>query len=155
MLGDILDYMGVEKTYTAEADTLVPTVTGLSLADATSRLNAKNLKLRTVGDGDTVTAQLPASGASIPGGSEVVLYMGGEAPTEQVQVPDLTGKTMDQAKQTMSSLGLYIRATGATEYGSSTIVSSQSEEAGTMVAPGTVIDVHFTDNSGGGAGWGF
>ena len=155
LLGDVLDHMGVEKTYSAEADTLVPTVTGLSLADATSRLNAKNLKLRTVGDGDTVTAQLPASGASIPGGSEVVLYMGGEAPTEQVQVPDLTGKTMDQAKQAMSAVGLYIRATGATEYGSSTIVSSQSEEAGTMVAPGTVIDVHFTDNSGGGAGWGF
>ena len=62
LLGDILDYLGVEKSYTAEADTLVPSVTGLSLADATSRLKSKNLSLRTVEDGDTVTAQIPASG---------------------------------------------------------------------------------------------
>ena len=155
LLGDILDYLGVEKSYTAEADTLVPSVTGLSLADATSRLKSKNLSLRTVGDGDTVTAQIPASGASIPGGSQVVLYMGSEAPKEQVEVPDLSGKTLEAAQQAMNSVGLYLKATGAAEYSASTIVSSQSEAPGAMVDPGTVVEVHFTDNAGGGAGWGF
>ena len=95
LLGNILDYLGVEKSYSAQADTTVPNVTGLSLADATTKLKNANLSLRTVGDGETVTGQIPAANATIPGGSQVVLYMGAEMPTDQVQVPDVTGKTAE------------------------------------------------------------
>ncbi len=155
LLGNILDYLGVEKSYSAQADTTVPNVTGLSLADATTKLKNANLSLRTVGDGETVTGQIPAANATIPGGSQVVLYMGAEMPTDQVQVPDVTGKTAEAARQALAEVGLYLKASGSTDYGSSTVASSQSVEAGTSVDRGTAVEVHFIDNSGGGAGWGF
>ena len=50
LLEDILGHLGVEKTYTANADVLVPNLSGLNLADATSALQKNNLTLRTVGD---------------------------------------------------------------------------------------------------------
>ena len=51
LLEDILGYLGVEKTYSATADVLVPNLTGRTLADATASLKKNNLTLRTVGDG--------------------------------------------------------------------------------------------------------
>ncbi|MFR4335036.1 MAG: PASTA domain-containing protein [Lawsonibacter sp.] len=109
---------GRGETYTANADVLVPNLSGLNLADATSALQKNSLTLRTVGDGGTVTGQIPAAGASIPGGSQVVLYMGEAVPTDQVQVPSVIGLTAEQARQKLADAGLYMRATGATEYGS-------------------------------------
>ena len=152
LLENILDYLGVEKTYSATADVMVPNLTGLNLANATSALSKNNLTLRTVGDGDTVTGQIPASGASIPGGSEVVLYMGAEVPTDQVQVPNLTGLSMTQAKERLSALGLYLKASGATEYGANLVAYDQSIEAGTSVDRGTAVEVRFTDSTASGAG---
>ena len=152
LLEKILDHLGVEKSYTANDDVLVPNLSGLNLADATSALQKNNLSIRTVGDGDTVTGQIPANGASIPGGSEVVVYMGVDVPTDQVTVPNLDGLSMDQAKQRLSALGLYLKATGATEYGSNVVAYDQSIAAGTSVDRGTTIEVRFTDSTASGAG---
>ena len=101
LLEDILGYLGVEKTYTASADVLVPNLVGLDLASATASLEKNGLSLRTVGDGAAVTGQIPAAGASIPGGSQVVLYMGEEVPTDQVAVPNVVGLTLEQAQKKM------------------------------------------------------
>ena len=62
LLEDILGHLGVEKTYTANADVLVPNLSGLNLADATSALQKNSLTLRTVGDGGTVTGQIRRRG---------------------------------------------------------------------------------------------
>lgn len=160
LLADILDYMGVEKQYTAEelsgADVLTPSVTGLSLADAQAKAEAAGLTVRTVGDGETVTDQIPIQGASIPGGSEMVLYMGEAKPTDQVEVPDLSGQSPETVRQTLSSLGLYMKAAGVSDYyTSSTIAAGQSIAAGTMVDRGTVVEVQFMDNTATTAGAGF
>ena len=160
LLANILDYMGVEKQYTAEelsgADVLAPSVTGLSLADAQAKAEAAGLTVRTVGSGETVTDQIPIQGASIPGGSEMVLYMGEAKPTDQVEVPDLSGKSPETVRQTLSNLGLYMKATGVSDYyTSSTIAAGQSIAAGTMVDRGTVVEVQFMDNTATTAGAGF
>ena len=159
LLANILDYMGVEKQYTAEelsgADVLAPSVTGLSLADAQAKAEAVGLTVRTVGSGETVTDQIPIQGASIPGGSEMVLYMGEAKPTDQVEVPDLSGKSPETVRQTLSNLGLYMKATGVSDYyTSSTIAAGQSIAAGTMVDRGTVVEVQFMDNTATTAGAG-
>ena len=152
LLEDILGHLGVERTYTANADVMVPNLVGLDLASATSALQKNNLSLRTVGDGDTVTGQIPANGASIPGGSQVVLYLGEEVPTDQVAVPDVTGLTAEQARQRLADAGLYMRASGATEYGANVVAYEQSVQAGTSVDRGTTIEVRFTDSTASGAG---
>lgn len=160
LLANILDYMGVEKQYTAEelsgADVLAPSVTGLSLADAQAKAEAVGLTVRTVGSGETVTDQIPIQGASIPGGSEMVLYMGEAKPADQVEVPDLSGKSPETVRQTLSNLGLYMKATGVSDYyTSSTIAAGQSIAAGTMVDRGAVVEVQFMDNTATTAGAGF
>ena len=152
LLEDILGYLGVEKTYTASADVLVPNLVGLDLASATASLEKNGLSLRTVGDGATVTGQIPAAGASIPGGSQVVLYMGEEVPTGQVTVPSVVGLTAQQAEEKLAAQGLYMRATGASEYNAGVVAYEQSVAAGTGVDRGTTVEVRFSDSSASGEG---
>ena len=151
LIEDILDYLGVAKQYTQEelsgVDTLVPKVTNVSAEQAQQLLKKSGLAWRTVGDGDAVTGQIPAQGASIPKGSQVVLYLGEEKPEDLVEVPNLAGKTPEAVQSTLSELGLYLRAGGALEYYTDqTVAASQSVAAGTQVERGTVIEVRFIDN---------
>lgn len=147
LIGEILDYLGVEKQYTgddaASANVDVPNLVGSTEETAAETLKAQGLTYRTVGSGTTVTAQIPAKGAQIPGNSQVILYMGEQAPSDQVAVPDLTGKSVNQVQQAFASLGLYLRTSGATDSPAADIASYQSMVAGSKVDRGTVIEVHF------------
>lgn len=152
LIADILNYLGVEKEYTSadeysKADVSVPAVTGKTLLDAQAALKAAGLDSRVVGDGDTVTAQIPSSGTAIPGGSQVVLYMGVEAPTDTVTVPDLTNKSPSAVEKELEALGLYVRATGVATFTSTTCAGGQSIAPETQVARGTVIEVQFVEDS--------
>ena len=151
LIADVLDYLGVERQYTeaeaAAADVSVPKLTGYDLDTAKAALKRKNLTCRTVGDGTVVTGQIPAVGASIPGNSTVILYMGEEAPADQVPVPNLKGLTYDQAKKRLNEQGLYLRASGVSYYSAATHALDQSVGAGELVDRGTVIPVRFVDTS--------
>lgn len=148
LIADILDYMGIEKVYSAEesaaVDVSMPKVTGKSLADAKKDLEGKNLKFRTIGEGDTVSRQVPAASTSIPGGSTVILYLGDAAPESGAEVPDVTGMTYDKAKNTLEKAGFFMRASGvSTYYSNSTTAERQSVAGGDVAAIGTVVDVRF------------
>jgi len=151
LIANVLDYLGVERQYTeaeaAAADVSVPKLTGYDLDTAKAALKRKNLTCRTVGDGTVVTGQIPAVGASVPGNSTVILYMGEEAPADQVPVPNLKGLTYDQAKKRLNEQGLYLRASGVSYYSAATHALDQSVGAGELVDRGTVIPVRFVDTS--------
>ena len=152
LIAQILDYMGVEKVYssgeTAQADVTMPRLAGKSLSEAEAALNKVGLKFRKVGGGTSVTGQIPAAGSTIPGGSEVVLYLGEAAPTDLVTVPNVAGKSLESAKAELEAAGLYLRANGisGTSDGRS-VATSQSVEAGAQVERGTVVEVSFVDTS--------
>ena len=151
VLADILPYLGIDPDYSEEeqqlADVVVPDVTGMSLQEARDALKEKNLSCRTLGDQDTVTGQVPAAGAAIPGGSEMVLYLGEEQDTDSVAVPDVTGKDAETANSLLTQAGLYMKIIGAAG-GESTIAAvAQDPQAGQLVPPGTVIEVEFSDLS--------
>ena len=125
-------------------DVPTPRVTGLSVADAAKALEKKNLKYRVVGEGDTVTHQVPAVGASVPGGSTVVLYLGDAVPEESGTVPNVVDLSYEAARKKLEEAGFFMRASGAsTYYGNTTTAESQSIAAGETAAIGTVIDVRF------------
>lgn len=152
LIANILDYMGVDKQYTPEelsgADVLVPKLVGHYADYAQTLAKQAGLKARTVGKGDVVTGQIPAPGTAIPGSSQVVLYLGEEVPEGQVEVPNLSGKSLEEVQTALANKQLFLRATGAVEYfASSNRVSNQSVAAGTMVDRGTVIEVRFSDNN--------
>ena len=147
LLEKVLDYIGVEKQYSngeLAADAPMPYVIGQELAAAKNTLEGAGFSCRTVGTGNTVTYQVPSAGVSIPGGSQVVLYLGGDAPEAQVETPALKGLTAAAAKAKLEEKGLFMRASGAVDFSSSSVTASaQSVSAGTMVSPGTVVEVRF------------
>ena len=149
LIGQILDYLDVEKQYTAEesaaVDVTTPRVTGYTVADAESRLEAKGLSFRTVGEGDVVTGQVPAANAAVPGGSTVILYLGGAAPEETGTVPNVVGLSYEAAKKTLEDAGFFMRAGGtSTFYGDSSKAQNQSVAFGETAAIGTIVDVQFS-----------
>ena len=102
---------------------------------------------RTVGTGSIVQDQVPSAGVSIPSGSTVILYLGEDAPAEQVAVPSLAGLSPTESKNKLEELGLFMRATGVVDYNDPNVIgSSQSIAEGTMVALGTVVEVRFVSD---------
>ena len=145
VMGEILPYLGIEPSYTAEelvgADKTVPNVVGLSKDAAAERLSAN-------GSGDTVTDQTPAGGAIVPNSAEIILYLGAEKSTDKCIVPNVVGDSAATANQKIVNAGLIMGVSGATNASSSTVRAiSQSIAAGTEVEAGTVVRVQFSDSS--------
>ena len=151
ILSDILPYLGVERTFSeddiAGQTVVLPELTGLSAKEAEAELKKLNLTAKTVGSGDTVTGQLPGAGESVPGGSQVLLYLDEEIPELQAEVPDFRGMTRQQASDAAGAAGLYILVTGNPEVLPTVTVTSQSVEPGTQVPQGTTITLEFTDTT--------
>ena len=113
MMADILPYLGVEPSYSETEktymDKTVPNVTGLSVEQAKAALEEVGLQARVYGEGDTVTAQLPGSGAVVASGSTILLYAGKEPSADKETMPDLTNLSYQTARDRMAALGLYIK----------------------------------------------
>ena len=149
VMADILPYLGVKQNFT-EADIAGKTVimadfSGMTAKDATKMLKEQSLSAQCVGDGETVTAQIPAAGESLPGGSQVILYFGERPETRTVTVPDFTGMTRQQASDAAGKLGLYILVSGNMDIAPSVTVSWQKVSAGTQLPAGSTIELRFTD----------
>ena len=150
MMADILPYLGVEPEYSdselAAADRAVPDVSGMSLTEARSALTEAGLNCRVIGEGDTVTEQLPRAGAVIASGSEVLLYAGqSPAPVEET-MPDLRGLSYEAAIEKLRGLGLYVTAGNGVTDAQSELISGQSIAPGESVEHGTVIEVTLYKN---------
>ena len=148
LIAQILDYLGIEKTYSTEeaaaVDVSMPKVTGQSVPKAEDDLSRVNLRFRTIGEGDTVSRQIPSAGTKIPGGSTVILYLGDAAPESSGTVPNVIGMTYENAKNALEKEGFFMKASGASVYyGNTTTAESQSIAGGVAAVTGTVIDVKF------------
>ena len=151
VMADILPYLGVERKFsddTATGKTLVmENITGLTKKDADALLKQMGLTARYLGTEETVTGQIPAAGQTLPGGSQVLLYLGGQAEETLVSVPDFLGMNRQQAADAAGSLGLYILVTGNQEISPNVIVTAQKEPKDIQVPVGTTITLAFTDTS--------
>ncbi len=146
VMADILPYLEVKRSYGPEdaagQEVTVEDFTGLLLDDAQKQLKELGLTAQTVGNGDTVTAQIPTAGSTVPGNSQVLLYLG-ETPQERlVAVPDFAGMTRQQASDAAGLLGLYILITGNNALDA--VVTAQSVPKETQVSVGTTIKLEFT-----------
>ena len=149
VMEDILPYLDVKHTY-AEDDPAGKTVvledyTGLSAKDAQKKLTQLGIKCLMQGTEDTVTAQLPEAGQSVPGDSQIILYLGGSPEKTQVEVPDFSGMTRQQANDTAGALGLYIAVKGNTDVSPNVTVAYQSVAPKTKITVGSTVELTFTD----------
>lgn len=149
MMADILPYLGVEPEYSdSELQTMdraVPDVTGLSMAEAQSKLSEAGLGFRVIGSGGSVTSQLPAANSVIASGSEVLLYADA-APTGGGSVPNLTGMTYSEAIRALAGMGMFVGSDSSVTDADSQIVSGQDVRAGTQARAGTVVTVTLYEN---------
>lgn len=148
VFSECLEYLGVYPQYTAEEleqqDTTVPYVYDYSLLDAIASINEAGLKHEIVGDESVgiVDYTVPGASLSIPRDGTVILYMQG-AEKEMVTVPNVIGKTVDEANRAIVNAGLNISLDGGAVNNANAVAFSQSVEAGTEVGRGTVISVTF------------
>lgn len=143
MFADILPYMGVLPTRPdgVSADVQMPELRGLSLNEARNTIADAGLEYRTIGSGDTVTAQLPLAETKIARGTETILYLGAQPSDELETMPDLNGMSYEEARDTLSYFGMYIRTSSAVLDSGKQSVSTQSIAAGTQVGHGSVVEV--------------
>ena len=148
LLENILPYLGHEPVYNEkEATATVEKYEGLSVSDAVKMLKSTSLSYEVVGNGKTVVSQVPDPNSKLyTKTGKVILYTTEES--ELVTVPDLIGKTAEEANRILVNSGLNVSFSGAMNYtlGSGAIVFSQSVPSGTSVKRGSVIKIHALHN---------
>ena len=125
----------------------VPSVVGLSISDAISKLNAAgfNANPRYVNNStapkDQVISQSPAPGTTETKGSSVVVNVSNGPP--QVTVPDVVGYTSQQAVSTLEAAGFQVQQQYvSTDASQDNIVQSQSPPGNSkaeMHSPVTIV----------------
>ena len=149
VMADILPYLGVEKTYGPEDAAgkvvVLEDYSGMTAQEAQKALKKLGLTAVVRGEGQSVLGQLPAAGQSVPGDSQVILYLSQMTEPETVAVPDFSGMNRQQAAVSAGKAGLYILVSGNTEISPQVTVVAQDIAPGTMVTPGTTIKLKFLD----------
>lgn len=146
----VLPYLGVEAEYTEkELDKMAVKVSSYkhwSVNKATEYANLAGLTVEVVGNGNLVTAQIPEAGSYVEKASgKILLYTDNIEPAEDVEVPDVVGRTAVAANAMIVGGGLNIKIEGTKNYlsGTGATVIEQFPAAGTLVPKGTVVTVTF------------
>ena len=149
VMADILPYLGVQQTFSQEEAAgkvvILDDYSGMTPKETDKLLKESGITAKYMGTGETVTGQIPAKGQSVPGGSQILLYLGDDPPNETVEVPDFQGMSRQQASDAAGALGLYILPTGNLEISPSVTVTAQDISPKTKVPIGTTIRLEFAD----------
>ena len=145
LLSYVLPYIGVEPQYTTEElaklDVTLSSYVGATVENAINDLSWRGFSYEIIGDGSTVTAQIPEAGSKISSDTGLlILYTGEETPANTVEVPDLMGMSAYNANNAAVSLDLNVTFYGSTN-GSTATVINQYPAAGTKVPRGTIIEI--------------
>lgn len=147
ILGETLQYLGVEPKYTSDeeeyVDVEIPDVTGMTKSDAGIVLDESGLNVKFSGDSDVVVDQIPKAHTKATQGSTVVLYTEGTKAARTVAVPNVIGQTPAAANATLVDNGLNAKIKGVSKSGQNATCIGQSPVEGTMVEPGTVVTLNF------------
>lgn len=147
-----LTYLNVERQYNdsekENLDVEVPNLTGKTVSEARTMLNESGLKIKIVGEGDTVVSQMPAYSQYIPNDGVVVVYTQENIAKSKVVVPDFTGMTVSQVNYEAANLGLNVRITGNSLSAAGLTAYRQSTPAGKEVESGSTLTVYFRTTSG-------
>ena len=117
----------------------VPNLVGQEWSNAQVSLNIKGLKHKLMESASdqtaaVVTYQYPRAGAEVPYGTTVYLYTD-TYEGSHTEVPDVSGKSTDFARQMLAAAGLNCIVEG------SGTVQAQSEAAGSSVQRGTIVTI--------------
>ena len=139
IISEIAPYLGIatDGIDRSQNTVKVPNLVGKEWSNAQVSLNTKGLKHQLVeSESDqtaaVVTYQYPHAGSKVPYGTTIYLYTD-TYEGSRTEVPDVTGKSPDFARQMLSAAGLNCVVEG------SGTVQAQSAEPGSSVQRGTII----------------
>jgi len=131
----------------------VPNVVGTSLKEAADMLNQEGLKLKVVNrihsdmEKDHIISQRPEANETVKKGREieVVLSLG----VEMVEVPDVVGRTLEDASFILKSEGLNLGEVGKVNDAEvpEGVVVAQSPESGKRIKLGQRVDIAISSGS--------
>ena len=142
IISEIAPYLGIATDGKDRSQTTfkVPELVGKEWSNAQVSLNTKGLKHQLMesssGDqaGAVVTYQYPRAGTQVAYGTTIYLYTD-TYEGSHTEVPDVTGKSADFARQMLAAAGLNCTVEG------SGLVQSQSEAPGASVQRGTIVTI--------------
>ncbi len=149
----ILPYLGVEPVYNENdiehQQIKVPNITNKALDEAIKEVKDLGIQYEVIGDGDTVLSQMPMANSQIYKKTGRILIYTGEDKETHTYVPNVIGKTPEEANLILINSGLNIKFDGAINftYGESATVVEQYPLPDTSVPKGTVVEIKilFTD----------
>ena len=139
IISEIAPYLGIATDGEDRSGTIVtvPNLVGTEWSNAQVQLNIQGLKhqlqeSQSSQSAAPVTYQYPHAGSKVPYGTTIYLYTD-TYEGSHTEVPDVTGKSPDFARQMLSAAGLNCVVEG------SGTVQAQSDEPGSSVQRGTII----------------
>lgn len=148
VMEDILPYLEVERKFPEEdprsQQIVVPQLLGLSQQQAQKTLQNLNLTGLTVGTGEHILEQIPAPGETVPGGSQILLYLE-EQSGEETLVPDFTHMNRQQAQTAAAGAGLQLSLRGNRTVDPAVTVIAQSLSPGSKTDRGSTVTLTFAD----------
>ena len=143
IISEVAPYLGIATDGEDRSGTIVtvPNLVGTEWSNAQVQLNIKGLKHQlaestTSQAAAAVTYQYPHAGAKVAYGTTVYLYTD-TYEGSHTDVPDVTGKSADFARQMLSAAGLNCVVEG----NANGTVQAQSEDAGASVQRGSIITI--------------
>ena len=150
IMSEVLPYLEVSAQYTEDelqnVDITAGSYTGMSVEDAERQASLDGFNVTVKGEGSTVLAQNPVTGATLPMEGTIILYTDEESSKEKVTVPTFVGYTVYDVNTIASYSDLNVSIAGSASSYDATAIS-QSIAEGTEVSPGTVITVTFSAGS--------
>lgn len=146
LMEQVLSYLGVERKYEPEEEekmsVTIADYKGMALETAIQKLASTSLTYEVIGNGSTVTSQIPAAGEKLTSiNGKIYLYTGGATATTTIKMPDVVNKSVESAIKQLQAAGLNVFLTGVTNYskGDGATVILQSPPAGTELPIGSVV----------------
>lgn len=143
IISEIAPYLGIATDGIDRSQTTVkvPNLVSKEWSNAQVALNNKGLKHQLVESESSqaaavVTYQYPHAGAEVASGTTIYLYTDTYSGSH-TEVPDVSGKSADFARQMLTAAGLNCQVAGE----GTGAVQSQSEAAGASVQKGTVVTI--------------
>ncbi|MBQ0098020.1 MAG: PASTA domain-containing protein [Oscillospiraceae bacterium] len=147
IMAEVLPYLEIDAQYKDDeienVDVTAGAYTGMNVSDASAQVEADGFNVMIKGEGDTVLAQNPVTGSTIPKGGTIVLYTDENSANDKVTVPNFIGYSVSDCNYIAASYGVNVSVTG-TVSASGAAAKTQSIAEGKEVSPGTVITVTFS-----------
>lgn len=147
IMAEVLPYLEIDAQYKDDeienVDVTAGAYTGMNVSDASAQVETDGFNVMIKGEGDTVLAQNPVTGSTIPKGGTIVLYTDENSANDKVTVPNFIGYSVSDCNYIAASYGVNVSVTG-TVSASGAAAKTQSIAEGKEVSPGTVITVTFS-----------